>query len=69
MRKLLHYLFGWHYIAVEYGSNTYICRVRSYIVDTKYIKLCGSHYYLNNNGTFTNLTNHYIPLTWKLNDD
>lgn len=28
MWRLWNFLFGWHYVALRYGSSDYICRVR-----------------------------------------
>ena len=68
MYKLLHWLFGWHYVAVEFASRHNIRRVRHLPSGKPYVMLYGHLDRLDGGGR-TRDRRKYIPLTWREDED
>lgn len=61
--RLLHKLFGWHYIAYDYGYHTHVFRVRRMVSGQMYIETSSGL------GILGKDVNKYTPLTWVEEDD
>lgn len=71
MWRLLHKLFGWHYVAIKFGHSDSIARVRNYPNGERFIIVCGYQYFLNDDGTTKNGAfdqQKYTALTWKIGE-
>ena len=62
--KLMHWLFGFHYIAFQFGFDDIIRRVKTFPNGQRYAVAYWRIYYLRPDGTFENRGGKYRPLTW-----
>jgi len=64
--KLLHKLFGWHYIGFKYGGSYLIRRVRP-LGDVRIVRAYGDEYIVQENGYLCDSVCYY-PLTFKIEE-
>jgi len=66
--KLTNFLFGWHYIAFQYGSSDIYLRIKIFPNGKKYVYAYGETLYLKQDGSFENRNGKWQPITWIQNE-